>query len=781
MFPNEYLLNKTLIKNILRKRGQHLLIGDFNSPSSIYASKTDSQNGKLLEDLLDKSNLIPHLPDKPTRLGNYLDIALTLGVAADLELLTLPRTCSDHNPIMCTLNSRPQYLAPPPPPSAKIKWNKVQEHISAHMGDGDLITTKQIDQAIMNLTQAITEGIKQNSAKARHAPAKLDPLPQKTHILRLQMQRLSKLRHRSRLLMQAYMHTKRLFQKQLNNLRNERWTKILEEDERSPNHQALWKRIKSLKAQNLEIPELTKPDGTKASSELQKAEALAERYAYVHNMTTHLGKPEDIPRARETIATYLRETRPVHLSKVTDEEVKNYFKTSRIRKAPGKDSISNAALRKLPDDAISRITEIFNACLRISYFPSLWKEASIKPIPKPGKNLTLPASHRPISLLSGLGKTFEKCINKRLLKHLEENSLLSQNQFGFRRHHSTTQALTKFMDQIAKNINRKRLTGASLLDASEAFPTLSHPLLYEKMAKYKFPPNLIKLTMNYLTNRTFTVTVGETTSSPRTMDNGTPQGSVLGPLLFIIYINDLQEVTTKTIVYADDTTLIQDSWSAKKLPQYMQRQLTDTANYMDKNKILINAAKTQVIVFTRRRRKPTTELQINNTRIPYVTKAKLLGVTIDQSLRMTEHVNELKRKTAIAIKVLRPFWAKQSPLTSQTKVRLYTTYIRPILTYAAPAWISKLNKTKLKNLQVIQNKCLRTALNLRWVNTKTLHETAGIPTLIDHLKDLHKNFFEKTATLEEPHLRDIAETNEAALAYQGRKRRVKLAHEPING
>lgn len=774
-------LNKKLIRAITRRKGQHLIIGDLNSPSELYASKYNSQNGKLLEDLLNRSNLILHLPDKPTRQGNYLDIVLTLGLIADPIITTLARTCSDHKPILCTIKVHQQYLAPPPPPPAKINWEKVQEYITENLDENLLISKKQIDEAVDNLTTTITDAIKQNSQKPRHAPPKLDPLPQHVHDTRLRMHRLSKQKHRSRLLLRAYMGTKRLFQKQLNEHRNKRWEKLLEEDEKSPNHTQLWRRIKSLKTQNLEIPELTKPDGSKASTELQKAEALADRYAYVHNMTTHLGSVNDVIRAVASTAHYLDKTPAAAVAPVTETEIRGYLKTSKIRKAPGKDSISNAALRKLPDAAITRLTDIYNASLRISYFPKAWKEACIKPIPKPGKDLSLPASHRPISLLSALGKTYEKCINKRLIQHLDKKKLLNPCQFGFRQHHSTTHALTKLIDTIAKNINKRILTGASLLDASEAFPTLSHSLLYEKMVKYKFSPNLIRLVRDYLTGRTFTVTVGESTSSPRTMDNGTPQGSVMGPLLFIIYINDLNEITSEAIVYADDTTLIQESWSPKKLPQYMQRQLTNTASYMDKNKILINAAKTQVIVFTRRRDKPTTELQINNTRIPYVNKAKLLGVTIDQGLRMTDHVQELRRKAAAATKVLAPFWSKKSSLTSKMKVRLYLAYVRPILTYAAPAWISQLAKYQVKSLQAIQSKCLRTALNLRYASTKDIHEATGVPLLKDHLTDLQTKFFQKTEALEEPHLRDIATFTEASLIYQGPKRRTKLSFEPING
>lgn len=138
--------------------------------------------------------------------------------------------------------------------------------------------------------------------------------------------------------------------------------------------------------------------------------------------------------------------------------------------------------------------------LRISYFPNAWKLANIKPIPKPGKDLRMPANHRPISLLSALGKIFERCINSRLTNYLEDHELLNPNQFGFRAQHSTTHALATFTDFAAHQINKGRVAAAALLDATEAFPTINHTLLFEKMCKLRFPPSLINLTRSYLRN-----------------------------------------------------------------------------------------------------------------------------------------------------------------------------------------------------------------------------------------------------------------------------------------
>ena len=779
-------LNTSHIRRITRLAGQHLIIGDFNSPSSILGSNRDSQSGKLLYNLLNRSNLICHLPDKPTRGHNFLDLALGLGITANVDITTLPATASDHRPILCELRVGASTIPPNTTNSQKTNWFKAARLIARSTGWDELTTRKDIDAAVDNVQRSITDATAATTPKPRHCPTKLDPLPIETHILRRRMQQLSRTQNRSAAHKRAFKTARTEFHKALSSFRNQQWEKTLAEDASTPGHIRLWKRIKSMKQQQQDIPDLKTPSGLTASTSLAKAEALAERYDTVHSMTDNLGHPRDVIIADEELTAYMSSTAPIPLKKVTPQEIKLLISKTKNRKAPGRDGISNLALKHLPPPAIERLTDIFNACLRISYFPAVWKQAHIRPIPKPGKDLSLPASHRPISLLSGLGKILEKCISHRITQHLDANDLFNPNQFGFRRGHSTVHALAKLSDRIAVNINLNKCTGATLLDASEAFPTMNHRLLLQKMTKLKFPPNLITLVKNYLSKRPFRVLVEDQMSIPRTMANGTPQGSVLGPLLFLIYVNDIKDTVKDLIIYADDTTPISESINPRKLVDYMQIQLTKTVDYMDKNKILVNAAKTQAIIFTRKRKKGRhssrkaarnrySNLKIDNAQIEWSSSVKLLGVYLDKSLRFTTHLQKTLQKAAAACKHLQRFWRAKA-LSTNIKVRLYTMYVRPILTYASPAWTSKLSASNIKRLQAVQTKCLRTALGKPASITK-MNESAGIPALPDFIQQQNDNFFRKLRTLP-AHLSAIGNL-QAKQIYQGKRQRVRLANAPI--
>jgi hypothetical protein len=218
--------------------------------------------------------------------------------------------------------------------------------------------------------------------------------------------------------------------------------------------------------------------------------------------------------------------------------LKKLIKSLKLKKSCGIDGIPNECLKHLPRRPLVHLTHLFNHCLRLSYFPSSWKEAKIITLPKPGKDPKFPQNLRPISLLPTRGKLFEKVIQKIVQKHIDKNNLLNASQFGFRARHSTTLQCMRLTDHITLNFNNNMSTAAVFLDIEKAFDTTRHPGRLYKLSKLKFPTNLIKLINSYLTNRKFRVSVEGELSTPREMQAGVPQGSVLAPTFYSLYIND---------------------------------------------------------------------------------------------------------------------------------------------------------------------------------------------------------------------------------------------------
>jgi hypothetical protein len=226
-------------------------------------------------------------------------------------------------------------------------------------------------------------------------------------------------------------------------------------------------------------------------------------------------------------------------------DLQKLINSLKFKKACGIDGIPNECLRHLPRRPLVHLTQLFNHCIRLSQFPNSWKEAKIITLPKPGKDPKLPQNLCPISLLSTTGKLFEKVILRIIQRHIEERGLHNACQFGFRACHSTTLQCMRLTDHVTPNFNNNLSTAAVFLDIEKAFDTTWHPGLLYKLSELEFPTNLIKLISSFLSHRKLRVSVEDEMSTAREMQAGVPQGSVLSPTLYNIYIND----TPKHLVF----------------------------------------------------------------------------------------------------------------------------------------------------------------------------------------------------------------------------------------
>jgi len=284
-------------------------------------------------------------------------------------------------------------------------------------------------------------------------------------------------------------------------------------------------------------------------------------------------------------------TPPLHLTNIY--EVKRKILSLKLRSATGNDGITPLMLRHLSRKTLTHLTYLFNHLLRLGHFPTCWKRAKVVPIPKANKPGNDPNSYRPISLLSTLGKLFERIVAARLTSFVNRQHLLPHTQFGLRKKHSTVFQLVRITDYISNGYNFHRHSGIVLLDLEKAYDTVwIHGLLY-KLITFKLPTYILLTLKAFLEGRSFTVHLNDTSLSPKTSPSGLPQGAVLSTTLFAIYISDMPHPpNTQLALYTDDTAILTQSWRTDTIVHRLTHATSVLFRYFTRWKLQVNIHKT---------------------------------------------------------------------------------------------------------------------------------------------------------------------------------------------
>jgi hypothetical protein len=366
----------------------------------------------------------------------------------------------------------------------------------------------------------------------------------------------------------------------------------------------------------------------------------------------------------------------------------------------------------------------------------VWKLAKVIPVLKPGKDPSVPKNYRPISLLSALSKLFEKAIHNRLLFFVDENGVLPEEQFGFRKGRSTIHQLNRVTKFIRQNKSVSKTTVMALLDIEKAFDNVWHDGLVYKLHRLNFPMYLIKIIRSYLSNRSFQVSLQGVCSEQYRINAGVPQGSILGPLLYNIYTSDIPPLPGGGMLsqFADDTAITFKGRITRALTHKLQRGLDALHEYYTSWKIVINAAKTQVILFPHSRSPklvPANDCRIRfgDSLLEWSNEVVYLGLTLDSHLIFRSHIDKTVTKCSVLIRGLYPLIRRSSKLCLKNKMAVYKQIIYPALEYAVPVWKDCAQTHKLR-LQRVQNKILKMILNLPpWTRTSEVHEIANMDAL----------------------------------------------------
>lgn len=407
-------------------------------------------------------------------------------------------------------------------------------------------------------------------------------------------------------------------------------------------------------------------------------------------------------------------------------EVHRTFLSLKNSKATDTDNIQIRPVKYVLDCICPSLVHIFNLCLESGCFPSKMKRARVSAIYKAGDK-NVPTNYRPISVLPVFSKGLEKIILPRLESFFSKHKMLSPRQHGFRKGYSTESALLMQKEIVLKNIELDNPTLGVFVDYSKAFDSISHETLLKKLYRYgvRGVPHL--LLKSYLTDRMQSVVMNGYPSSFQNILFGVPQGSVLGPFLFNVYVNDIVNIDEKTefVLYADDTSLFITSDSTMNLFSRANFVLSKLLDWSNQNSLKINVKKSKAIIFTAKNKRIhiSNELYLGSSRIDIVKEHKILGVVFAQRMTWNSHIELLAKKLSSAVGAL---YRCRDIFPVSVKLQIYNALFRSHLNYCTLVW-GTTTKKNINTLLLLEKKAIRCISNVPYLHpTKQLFEQHNI-------------------------------------------------------
>ena len=435
------------------------------------------------------------------------------------------------------------------------------------------------------------------------------------------------------------------------------------------------------------------------------------------------------------------------LTPTSPDEVEDIINTLNLRKSIGPNSIPTKLLKKYSKTISIPISKLINQSFVTRIFPEPLKLANVIPVFKKADPLQC-TNYRPISLTSNIGKILEKLVNTRLYCFLDQNEILYNNQYGFRNNHSATHALIDITEKIRNALDSKYYACGVFIDLEKAFDTVNHTILLDKLKYYGVRGITNTWFKSFLQHRYQYTNIKECSSEKLLITHGVPQGSVLGPLLFLLYINDLHKAMMHCSVYhfADDANLLLIDKSLKRINKHINHDLKYLFQWIRSNRLSLNGGKTKIIIFRNRFQQINKKLnfRVSGEKINLTSSVKYLGVYLTPTLTWSTYLLELIPKLNRAVGLL----SKIRHYTPKPLLRtIYYSLFNSHLIYACQTWGQ--SKTELfKKIQKLQDKAVRIINFLpNTAPVSEIYKTTKILKLSDYISLqnalLVKNCFQK--------------------------------------
>ena len=757
-----------------------MVLGDTNAHSPLWDNNMRNgvadKRGLIFEDWIADTNMaqlnegLPTHVNRKTGKGSAPDTSFVHSSMLDrCTWKTVNDFGSDHLPIiieyedrMPTVNDKPKY-------KWKLKeanWSKFAEEI-----DKNLPTRyqgKNLNKLEKRLRKSILKAANKHVGKKKVTPSNRCEM---TPEVKTAIKKRNELRKTVGTNREEWIEACKTTSELIKNEKEKRWKEYVSGMDRKTDAREIWRTIRAIDGRKTpeNRNEVLEVNGKAFIKDADKAEQFAKTYRGFAKLPTR--KSDRRVRKRFWRHMKVKDQELEESEKdITMQEMQRAIEEAANLKAAGEDDIPYEFLKHLGQKAREVLLHIYQRVWRGEGIPRKWLTALIKPLIKEGKDPKETASYRPISLTSCPGKILEKIIANRLLYILEDRQLLTNNQAGFRANRCTTDQTLKLIqdasDQIQSETEGNR-TVVAFFDYAKAYDKVWRDGLMDKMIDMGIPRRFLQYVKSFLSQRKTRVEVNNTMSKRFLLKEGLPQGSSISPILFLIFINDLDvdlDIDTIASLFADDTSAWRKDGKIRGSDRVlMQEEIDKIVEWADRWKMKINTSKTKTMVISSAKgdRDWNPELSTKEDQIEPVQDYRFLGVTIANDLRFRTHVEITEEKGKKRVNVIKCMANKTWGNSLETQRSLYTQYVRSGIEYSSPSWSPWISDTAEKRLQRIQNDALRSVAGL----TKTcpqdfLHLETGLDPISTRLEKNSQLLWERYSRLEEEDPRKIMITKD---------------------
>jgi len=782
--PPEVKLCSEVWEELEKNSLSYLVCGDLNARSQILGGQKTNKNGKVLEEILENSNaIVLNEKNKPTFfksqndqfyqevLDYFICSSSIFQNSSKVKVHYKSEVHSDHHPISVSLigelqtpyirSVKQNYIL------KKANWTLFKSELETIVRNSDV---ENISKDFNRLSKFITNSIQNSADRAipknsgkvfsNKLPSSVLNLIKERKFLKKQIFKKGNIELKPKL-----NKLSKEIKSEIQKVRSEQWEKFLEKCGRNKTSSIpFWRKInqvRSKKQKQKSYPNFIYNNKT-FESNINKAnlfgEILSNSFKNEYQIDSMIEQEiENTNRTffeKEIISSF-------DFKEISMDELSEVLKKLNAKTSAGEDGIHNMMLKNCPPCFRELLLKLINQSIGTKLLSDEWKIACVTMIPKKDGYSKDPTCYRPISLTSCLGKLVERMVANRLVSFLEENNLLIKEQSGFRRHRGTNDNLLFLTQKVSECLKRGKKCISIFFDIAKAFDRVWHDGILNKMIKMKIPSYLIFWVKSFLSNRKFKVKVDDAKSNIFEISAGVPQGAVISPILFSIFINDIPTNNYKnhsySMLYADDLASFFCYDKSGHIKSIINKYLRTIEAWLVKWKLRMSANKCCYTIFTNGRRNERFDFKMFEENIPYEKNPTFLGIKFDEGMNFGTNIENIREKCANRLNIIKIISHKSWRLDIKTLLATYYALVRSVIDNMAFG-VNRISDSNIKRLQVVQNKAVDSILKpgLR-VNLIKLASSNGIQTVGERLKELFTEYYKTKSSHNNPLLGQLIE------------------------